>query len=106
MRPTLRPTTGVMSPSEARNSSDAGERSRLRGRPDQKRRNNAACPPRHSRPIAAATALLLTHVDQSCNMKLLGFAEPKNYRHQFGTTYFLRRNPQPKAGRHFTFATP
>jgi len=36
----------------------------------------------------------LTDVDQSCNMKLLGFAEPENYRHQLRTAYFLRRNPQ------------
>jgi len=39
-------------------------------------------------------AFSLTDVDQSCNIKLLGFAEPENYRHQLRTAYFLRRNPQ------------
>ena len=38
-------------------------------------------------------AFSLTDVDQSCNIKLLGFAEPENYRHQLRTAYFLRRNP-------------
>jgi len=51
-----------------------------------------AHPQTHNR-SPPSLAFSLTDVDQSCNIKLLGFAEPENYRHQFGMTYFLHRNP-------------
>ena len=37
---------------------------------------------------------LLTDVDQSFNMRLPGLLSAKNYRHQIGIGYFLRRNAQ------------
>ena len=52
-----------------------------------------AHPQTHNR-SPPSLAFSLTDVDQSCNIKLLGFAEPENYRHQLRTAYFLRRNPQ------------
>jgi len=51
-----------------------------------------AHPQTHNR-SPPSLAFSLTDVDQSCNIKLLGFAEPENYRHQLRTAYFLRRNP-------------
>ena len=53
-----------------------------------------AHPQTHNR-SPPSLAFSLTDVDQSCNIKLLGFAEPENYRHQLRTAYFLRRNPHP-----------
>ena len=36
---------------------------------------------------------LLTHVDQSVNMKLPASLSSDPYRHRIGTRYFLHRNP-------------
>ena len=42
---------------------------------------------------------LLTDVDQWFKIKLPALLSSINYRHQIGTAYFLRRNPQKAATR-------
>ena len=51
-----------------------------------------AYPPLHNH--SPPRSLFLTDVDQSVNIRLPASLNPINYRHQIGTAYFLRRNPQ------------
>jgi hypothetical protein len=55
--------------------------------------NNAACPITATETLGLHSAFLLTHVDQSANMKMPASLSSDLYRHRIGTRYFLRRNP-------------
>jgi len=56
--------------------------------------NNAACPITATETLGLHSAFLLTHVDQSANMKMPASLSSDLYRHRIGTRYFLHWNPQ------------
>src|SRR5713101_1237170 len=60
--------------------------------------NNAACPITATETLGLHSAFLLTHVDQSANMKMPASLSSDLYRHRIGTRYFLRRNPHNGCG--------
>src|SRR5687768_14486709 len=56
------------------------------------------------KPVRPQIRRSLTDVDQSVNMRLLGFAGSDLYRHQIGIHYFLHRNPQEPKVNQFALA--